>query len=340
MFTIITPVDLGRRPQQLLDRLNRLIAAAQHASFQLVIGHADRGTRHDLKLKESVAACGNERVVLVSEVAKSAVSNQARLRNIAVQRAEREVLLLLDVDIFPDIQLFQTMAEAVAAKGAGLAMAPCVYLTERSEKLLLNSGNGEKILKSFHAFSPDFVLHWAFPSSVMTLRIDDYWRVGGFHEGYQGHGYEDLEFMIRIALCHDLIQPTASLKVDRSYRAPLLAEGFRGHLGRLCIPNLLDGNIAFHLHHGKDGKESYYLGRQRNSEIFKERISDLLESYPAIESEPSRVSPMIISFFDECAKRGVDPSYYFALFDPRPRHLIRTRPLLPRLWQAASSVFS
>lgn len=325
-LTVLTPVDLSRRTSSLLNRLLGLADFVSGAGWQLVIGHANRNSLHDVKLRSQLE--GKDNVRLVSESVGSGSANLARLRNIAAAQAEGEVVLLLDADIFFDIDLFRSLAEQAFA-GVPLAMAPCIYLSHEGTLKLTENRDKTGIVSSALDFSPDFVMHWAMPSSVMALRREDYHALGGFCESYEGHGYEDLDFMMRLALAKSLIEEDADLLIDRPYRAPLLSEGFRNALGSLCIANLLDHKIAFHLFHGRDDADPYYQRRVDNAALFQSRFSYLKNS----ADEEGSARPLISTFFAECNKRGLDPARFYALFDARPRYMLKRRPLYSRLWR-------
>lgn len=328
MPSILIPLDLTRRTD-LAGRALRLASVAGEAGFNLVIAHADRSSVHDRQFKAKLAQYDDVRIVSVE--AGNVTPNLARLRNEGMRAIDDDIVLLLDADIDPDANLFHALVGQVKA-GAPLAMAPCLYLSKQGTRALHLGKSKSEIIASSLAFAPDFALHWAIPSSVMALRRSDYLAVGGFCEGYEGHGYEDLDFMLRLALATGLAAPSASLLIDRPYRAPLLAEGFRGRLGTLCLANLLDGQIALHLFHERDDAEPYYRRRQDNAKLFHDHVKALVCNPPEGERSDA-IPPMIEAFYTECLRRGVNPANYHALFDARPRHMLCRRPLYSRLWR-------
>jgi predicted glycosyltransferase involved in capsule biosynthesis len=334
-ITLLTPLDLKRRPASLLSRIVKLAQVSGAAEFELMIGHADRGSVYDTRLKNAMQRHSHVRIVTQERV--GALTNLALLRNIAAQAAGAGVLIFLDADIEPDVKLFRSLADQVH-KGVPLAMAPCLYLSKRGTQALAQGTGLETIIQSALEYSPLNVTHWALPSSVMAVQHSDLVAAGGFFEGYSGHGYEDFDFMIRLALAKHLIKPSPSLLVDRTYRAPLLAEGFRAELGVLCLANLLQGNVAVHLFHGRDNEDVYYVQRNANAKLFRQRTAMLLE-LPPIDS-PSRSLPtMITAFYEECRRQSIDPARFHALFDARPRHLLYPRSIGEKVLRGAKRAF-
>ncbi len=329
MIAVVTLVDFGQRSNQLLERLSALSKALAGAEFSITVGHADRNTGIDRELKRRFNSSEFSHVRLVSVRPQSEDVELARLRNIAMQEVSEEIVLILDVDIYPDIDLLRALINAVIA-GDALAMAPCIYLSSFATKLLGDTEDVKLVLECALVNPYNSIMHWALPSSVMAFRRSDYWAVGGFYEAYRGHGYEDFDFMLRLALGRDVIKPSDDILIDRTYRAPLLASGFRAELGRLCIPNLLDGNIAIHLHHEKDNNSSYQKRREKNAEIFSQRIRDCLGSKVLIPSDED-VPGIIKDFFGECKRRGVSPDKFHTLFDTTPRYQVNRKPWWKRL---------
>ncbi|QEZ42784.1 galactosyltransferase-related protein [Cupriavidus oxalaticus] len=325
MLSIVTPIDLGRRPRELVERVNTLASESESGGLRLIIGHGDRGGRYDSILKEGMKKYHH--VTVVSEKVSSASPNMARLRNIAANAVGSEVIVFFDADIFPDTNLIRTIARQTLS-GASLAMAPCLYLSRVGTRRFSSHDCARDVVERAIDFDSGLILHWAMPSSVMAVRSDDYRELGGFYEGYEGHGYEDIDFILRLALVKGLVTPSSSLLIDRPYRAPLLAEGFRGVLSTLCLSNLLDGNIAFHLFHAKDGDESYYQSRNENAALFQRRIGALVAG---LRQDEDACPPIIQAFFSECKRRCIDPARFHALFDARPRYMLQRKALHIRL---------
>ncbi len=320
IIEIITIIDLARRPKQLLSRLKSLAAAIAGTEFSLVVGHADRRGWADRELQGFFDKSQGK---LISFRPQSDGVELARLRNSAMENAESETVLLVDVDIFPDIRLFRSLANSVIS-GSRIEMAPCIYLTKYGTNKLLKWRDPNSIVSEILKFSPDLITHWAIPSSVIGLSRIDYWAVDGFHEGYFGHGYEDFDFLIHLCLHTNLIQPSADLLMDQTYKAPLLSTGFRALLGRLSIANLLDGTIAFHLHHEKDPASDYIKRRKINSNIFSSRINKLIIDQSKSCAGRSTLE-LISCFFSECERRSIDPSKFYSLMDasPKKHHFIK-----------------
>lgn len=329
---IVTLVDFSQRPDQLLHRLFALYEALKGTEFSLTIGHADRGASVDIMLKMRFGQDLLENTRLVSISPEGAPIELARLRNAAVELVSEDVVLILDVDIYPDLRMFRSLVAKIEPAHR-ISIAPCIYLSPSGTKIIAREGGVEEIIESALCFSPELVLHWALPSSVMAFVRKDYWAVGGFFEGFLGHGYEDFDFMLRLAVYTKMVTPSPKMLRDETYRAPMLSTGFRADLAALCVPNLLEGCIAFHQFHKKYPNSSYQKRRLFNSKIFQNRVFQLIRNNENLSSiDP--VPDLIKVFFAECERRGIDPTRFYALFDARPRYLLSRPSFLMRLMSA------
>jgi len=245
------------------------------------------------------------------------------LRNLAVSSAKFETILFLDADIYADIELFQYLACRVAG-GEPYAMLPCLYLTPTGTRELLSRKIGMDIINGFFQFDRKKVLHLAMPSSIIAMKKEDYFSLGGFNEAYKGHGYEDFDFMMRLIMKSSKVKAASEILIDKPYRAPLLSEGFRAVLAEKCIPHVLEKKFAFHLWHPRNGKESYYLRRSENAKIFQGELRKCLDINYEMEIN-SGVPFLIEPFFRACMEKGYKPTDFYALFHAAPSHQGRSK---------------
>lgn len=278
MLSVITTIDFKRRSIDLLKKLAKIHQFNQ-GRFEIVIGHQNRDTFWD---KLFILLYARHFNIISVHSNPESVCNSL-LRNKAVEQAKHEKLLLLDTDIFFDTHLFDEMANQLSTQER-MIILPCFYLTAKGSK---------KIFKK-----PDFVMdrciqsdrrylyHLAIPSSVTFLFKQDYLSIGGFNEAYKGHGYEDLDFLIRLSSqLNCLTFSKQDILNDQTYRSPLFSVGYRKVLASVCLPYFVKGKSTFHLHHKNDKKnDKYYLNKTKNKEIFSQLV-DSFEEYEAPRDE-------------------------------------------------------
>jgi predicted glycosyltransferase involved in capsule biosynthesis len=341
VISAIVPVDLARRPANLLCRLNRLLDRAKAQGLRIVIGHNNRGKTSDRVLKE---LCTHHRMQLVSDDFYTGAVNAARLRNEAIPYVSTPLTLLLDVDIHLEADVLARVATSVLTDDKPFQVLPCLYLSRRgSADLMRRHVGADDLLNDYLSFRRAPFLHMAIPSSVTVFRTEDYQRAGAFDSGFTGHGYEDLDFLLRLAWLHGEIPRSSELLIDSPVRAPLLTSGFRGQLARLALPSLLQRQVAFHLWHSTS-RDVYYEARKRNASHFQRKLAAQLTAAGAAQGvppgRPAFDLSLVSAWSDMCRRSNVDANDYSVLFDNRPGHadrldtpmrrLIPFRPLLDR----------
>ncbi|SAL00360.1 hypothetical protein AWB80_07853 [Caballeronia pedi] len=330
MITALVPVDLARRPVNLLRRVARLLARARAQRLHVVIGHNDRGGICDRILKK---LCAHHGAVLVSGTFYGGEVNMARLRNEAIEHVKTPLTLLLDADVYVDRDVLASVGASVLANERPFQVLPCLYLSRRgSSDLVRHRVSPESLLNDYLRFRRAPFLHMAIPSSVTIFRTEDYRRAGAFDSGFSGHGYEDLDFLIRLGWLYDAIPRSNEMLIDAPVRAPLLASGFRGQLARLALPSLLRGQVAFHLWHSTR-RDIYYEARTRNASRFQQKLADQLPSAAAVATAPVATFDLSLigAWSDMCRRNNVDVNRYSVLFDNRPGHADRLDTPMRRL---------
>ena len=322
-LTAIIPIDLSQRPFDIINKARRLARVAENSEIFIVFGHNDRGSLADAIFQRSMR--GYRRTTISSQAFNTATVNASRLRNLAFSYVSTEYLLLLDVDIWPDFDLIFRHVENLK-DGSDFSILPCVYLTQLgSQALQKKETTTAELTSKFFEFSRKEFLHLASPSSVTVLKTSDYERLGGFDEEFIGHGYEDFDFLIRLADLYNRIPNSSDFLDERVARSPLFSVGFRKHLGKLCFESLINKDFTFHLHHRKPQKSSYYDARKSNSQIFKTK-----HAFRAGD-ELNNETTLIKEFVDYCEVSGLSVHDYSVLFDNKPGHIDRTDTLKRRL---------
>lgn len=309
------PLDFSQRPLDIMFKAIQLCRAAQPTGCRIIFGHADRGTLIDRLAYRTLNSFSNSHIV--GEKTNNTTINTSLLRNIAFERVKTKFLLLLDVDIWPDFELFSKYLTLIASDKSPLYFLPCIYLTAvGSKRLKKQQLHPADLTKKFFDFSRKDFLHIASPSSITFMHTVDFRTIGGFDQAFEGHGFEDFDFMIRLARHHNLIFPTPSFLSNDHSRSPLFVSGYRRELGRLCLPSLLNKDFAYHLHHAKPKASKYYEARSKNFEIFKNKHQEL-----TIGGEET--ATLIEDFIRLCSNNNQLISHFSALFENKPGHVDR-----------------
>ena len=335
LLTVIVPVDLVRRPAQLRRRTLSLVRSLVEISCRVVVVHNDRGTAADRSLCQAFESLPRRWVQLLSHAFNDGLPNNALLRNQGYREVGTPYLMLLDADILASAALVNALLVQALAHPSGTAMAPCLYLSPSGSLRALIGADRSRFWREYLAHDRRHSLHLAMPSSVMVLKTADFGAIGGFAEAYTGHGFEDFDFMVRLAEATQAIDLTGVQNLGEAYRAPLLATGFRATLSTWCFDALISGAIALHLHHSRDADDAYYQSRQANADRFRDRLATLAPS----TSEVHAVQPpfaLASALYRYCTDRRLNPSAFEALLSARPSFLDRGGVLKRALLRIAS----
>jgi predicted glycosyltransferase involved in capsule biosynthesis len=322
MIDAVVPIDLSRRPLSLLHRIRRLVELARLSNLTIVVGHNDRGTIFD---KAFSAICRRHAVRLVSDAFYSGEVNNARLRNEAMRAVRAPLTLLLDADLYIQPETVSKVAASVVAGDAPFRILPCLYLSRfGTAQLIRRRMSPEAMLRAYLRYRRAPFLHLALPSSVTVFKTADFVRAGAFDCAFAGHGYEDLDFLLRLGWLYDLIPRTSEVLADVPARAPLMTSGFRAYLARLALPALVRAEVAFHLWHS-NRRDAYYGARSANAErFFKKHAAEMSDGRQEQHAVPPPLDLALIHCWtDICRTHGADPRDYSILFDNRPGHVDR-----------------
>ncbi|MEB5967043.1 galactosyltransferase-related protein [Comamonas testosteroni] len=328
-ISLLSLIDFSRRSEQIFERAIEWAKFSFHHQLPLILGHCHRNSRLDKKFLERVRQYQPIVKVVSIELNDGSLPNLARLRNEGFKLIATPLMTLLDIDIYPDIGLLRGLLFLKLKENVRSVMAPCLYLSERGSKELRRTSNSAQLWEKYLQFHSQHFMHIAMPSSVILLHADDYSKIGGFDEDYQGHGFEDFDFMVRLWNANGWREITSNdIATNEPYRAAMLGYGFRGKLARLSLQALAHDVIAMHLYHAVQAKEKYYQARVNNFDIFREKMS----AYSVVNSTNSmhQIVENINIFFQLCERDKKNPLKYERLFDATPIY-IRDKYSLKRL---------
>lgn len=316
-LTAIVPLDLEFRAKDILAKARLMAELCHGSSLKIVFAHNDRKTAADAQLKQSLRDINN--VSLISGHFYEGTVNSGLLRNIAFEAVQTEHLVLLDVDLWLDLNILSKYLAKIIKNEESFTIIPCLYLSEAGSRSLVSREKSTNLLKEqYFSFSRKEFLHLANPSSIVILRSDDYKILNGFDVTFAGHGYEDFDFLLRLAVLRSKISPALDFFENATMRAPLFAQGFRREIGRFCLTPLLDKDFFLHIFHQKPNESAlYYSLRQKNYIYF-------CEKHKAFVDGERPVDPTLMTdFINLCSSTERRVQDYSIYFENKPGHVDR-----------------
>ncbi|EAI3763931.1 capsular biosynthesis protein [Campylobacter coli] len=302
-YSVIVPIDLALRPFDILKKVKSILQRSSE-EVEIVFGHNDRGGIFDKYLKKITK---KSNVRLISGKFYTRLICQSLLRNRAVEQCSSEFIYLMDVDCLFDEELSDSCINDIKNNKTPFIILSCLYLSRKGSREIFKYTR-EEMFDKYIAFRKDLYLHLASPSANIFMKKTDYFNIGGFDEEFMGHGGEDFEFMIKLALYKNVIKPTKDLMLNKFYKAPLLSEGFRKYLSFSGLPYFFDKKIVFHLHHNRSKLRRYFKQYHKNSNLLQEKIK--------LNSNLDESGESLIEFYEQlCKKYNVSIDKYSVLFD-------------------------
>jgi len=283
--SIIVPIDLSRRPLGVLRRLRAFLDAPWPAGCtEIVVAHLTYGTRWDRVLERMVSARRTRmRNIVLPQTARLPHEPGiplGRLRNIGAEAASGMDLFFADVDLVLPPNVIEEARQLRRELERGFVSVPVIYLSHRvgldAARRLAAATPQRQVADHLRTLALNRQMDGlALNSSLILVNKEHYRRLEGFHERYCGHGFEDFDLLMRLAHADEKAPLPASVLVNVPQASPGHAVGFRSYLARFTAPVLARGTIAYHVHHWRPKGDGYFEARQRNYELFCERMRSL-----------------------------------------------------------------
>lgn len=314
-LTIVIPIDLSRRTQDILQRIRDCAKALGNSGYQVILGCNLISNQIALdELSEVIDGYHNFHLVFTDTVTER---NLSLLRNIAIDQVKTEYVLFLDVDILVDLKNIDLTFNDFLNCENKICMYPCLYVGQKGVRYLKKHSH-DFFIDSFYNYRRDLIQHLAFPSSILIVDLDSVKAINGFDENFMGHGYEDFDFLIRIFKLKKLIDINAAVLQDRPYLAPLMCQGFRASLIQPFLHVLKTKHYFIHKYHPKDPDENYYLSRATNRKYFLNKLSSMCTNFDVYYNVQ-----LIYEFEKLFESDNEDMGRYSALWAEIPAHMFR-----------------
>ena len=307
--TLITTLDFTNRPISLFIRAWNSFCSAEKYGLSVIVGFA----MHNIFLDNiffTILSKKFKNITFVHVLSKSNNVNNSLLRNRASEMCMTRYMIFMDIDIWIDYDIIKYMYyDCIDNK---FSIIPVLYLSRKGTKVFFKNKNIHIMIDKYFEWNCNLFMHIAIPSSFMCIEKKAFYAINGFDEIYDGHGYEDFDFILRLINYYIPIIEYVSY-VDKTYRAPLLSEGFRADIAKFCLDNLLNKHIGIHLFHKKS--RNYSISRKKNAEIFNNKF---FKNKKIIYN--TTVPMLLCEFYKKCKQYGYDAMYYSVLLDNCPKY--------------------
>ena len=219
----------------------------------------------------------------------------AKARNISVQLAPTDLVLLSDIDYVYDRDIFLKLANManrleIARYPRRMLTMPIFHVGKEAtaQFFALNTAEDKdhfiadlSWLALGTAFGQEFEFVAPY-SNAMFIHKDLFNLAGGYCDAFRGHGSEDFEFFIRLGLFASTIPESDSM--DKDFYGPLKDSfwtghdylGFRRFIEVFTMPSEAMGLKAFHMYHEKPAGQGYWTAE---NDWKRNRFNQIIQQY-------------------------------------------------------------
>jgi predicted glycosyltransferase involved in capsule biosynthesis len=291
--TVVIAVRLHANNPWVLERIAALEGYYEPAP-QLLVVDLGSAPPYREQVAEACARAGAELIFVPDD----GVFCLAMARNAGAAHARTELLFFSDVDCFGERDLFQRLIAHANNSGLGeqldqVVLLPVYHLAAASSATFFAAGDasarslalGRAMSQSVLTVAGSIAEYVDPHSNFFLIRRDFYDYVGGVNENFRGHGSEDFEFLLRVALYSQQF-PLPDRPAD-DVHSPYLGgarpmvpyRGFRRLFELMAYPAQLAGLRIAHLHHDR-GKDTtgWYEQKDWGRRRFSEQVLPILEA--------------------------------------------------------------
>lgn len=265
--SIIIPITTDTsRGVQTRGRLGRLLATFAGPSLEVVVGDS---STHGAKANR--ALCQKHGAVWV-DAAKTGTFSPGYARDKAAAAATGSHLFLMDVDLVGPpgfAELLEKEAQALDPQGSAFLVAPCLYLTPKGTRELEEGRESvQSLWRAYLAGNFRHIINLASASSAILVGRSHYQALGGHNAEFAGHGFEDLDLLLRLTLSHPLGRIEPDIKEDVRQETIADSVGFRRYFTYYAIEPGLRGLVLAHLSHPRHLWGRFRRRRGQNERSF------------------------------------------------------------------------
>ena len=340
-ISVVIPSACHERGQGLLRRILELLDCPQLTEHQVVVAHESCSTRSDERFRAQLDSRAQAGALhYVWSCCEGSELRLGELRNRGARAAEGDYLLFLDADlaIFPGF--FDALLRRLESQDPPeFVIVPCLYATEIGTQRLSTGCvfDRERAHASYFDHHRDRIAFLATNTSTVLVKRETFEALGGFNREFLGHGLEDFDLLLRLALSRTSLAVPADILDDCRSEAPAFARGFRSYLNLLSLPVFLGGLSTLH--------RTYYQHRASNAAILSRSVGALVKR-PGLEERRRECrrylrhdgtydSLRIVQALVEESGRAVGDCS--ALFDNLPQHIFHTDRTLRRIKKTVRS---
>lgn len=268
---IVIPIR-DRDEYDVIKRLRSRKHYNMPSNFNIFI--VDYGSKEDIGVQIK-SICDEEGYEYYYANTRDRLFNLSHARNIAILNSKADYLIYEDIDLVSHVNFYvwinQQIQSMLIDRNWPFLVIPVAYISEEYSETLYNKVSTniyDSILSEIYDSESKIIEFYAAASSHIVCSRKISKLIGGFDESFEGWGFEDSDFEVRLLRKVNIEKPRDFYKLDtRPYSNQTQWSGWRVIFRIFADVIANKGIYSFHIWHPKPDHRSPAI-RERNHKIF------------------------------------------------------------------------
>jgi len=278
---VILPYREQSSKPDALDRVRWLLESTRDERVHFCVVDSGSSHGHAQRVRQLCRELGASYIFVDSAHEPFSVG---RCRNAGSMYVNARYVMFQDIDLMPCGSFYENLFRVIdedrlAQNERDFLMIPCVYLSPYGTQLFHETPSGERhhrFLSALYERNEGVVENFAPGTSCVVVNRLYLLSLGGNHERFQGHGFEDFDLNLRLMLLSMKFAPPDDLHHTTNGWKTFEYRGYRGWAKVHGDFSLRRGLFLVHLWHSPpkatEPDVKYFEWRQHNKKLFVERL--------------------------------------------------------------------
>jgi len=229
----------------------------------------------------------------------------ARCRNIGAMYAKTKYIMFMDIDLYPYDGFYNDLINEISIQKLSdnaneFIMIGVIYLTKKASKsffLLDIKIQKNFIIQKLLENDIEYIEKFSTGTSACLYNRYSYLGHGGNDEEFEGWGYEDLEYNLRMIRTRGKFPLPKDFSLDyKNFRMINEYKGWKSVYRLFGDITFQKGIVLTHIWHEVNQKNDYMKGKEKNRRLFEKKVDDFIRLKKEPEALPCMNSGKTLLF--------------------------------------------
>lgn len=288
-IAVIRPVRINKDTEYLISRLdNHKYDDMINSNINIIIVDDGSEQKYASIIRNT---CIDNNIGYIRIDSERKLFSLARARNIGAIYSKSDYVFIQDIDLYPYSNFYNDLISQIKIQKMDEDITrhliiSCIYLNSEGVDYL---NNGERIrysslLNDAILGKKEYIERISCGTSICLLNRDYFLQIGGYHENFEGWGYEDIDLNCRLIRKSKMFPCPRDWSIDKgNFNTILEYSGWKSVYRLYGDITMRHGLVLFHATHPIDKTISGALQSKKNYEFFERNIKELKDANPLID---------------------------------------------------------